>query len=563
MKKIINSLGLILLAAAAGYSAYWYVLANKAETAFKESVAEWQKENNIETVTYDSLSKEGFPSHINLRLENVKVKKHQQDSKENFEVKVDGSLTLSIPLWQKERLITSNGTTTIQSEMLSQTGLPHTLVVKGKTALALEDGNSSHFDILKNVLLQEKNTTQDMNLSFLSFKSNLEEMSFNTEINEKTPLQITSGPLDIKVNRRDYKEGQQDITYSLYTKDLQVKTPDSVEVLSTFYYNPTDMGKTQVELEGSVCYPEPGKWEDLSSNPFQPRKAEACFKLDKFSFNSEIYTSTLQNFVLSLLQDNTLWTLTFKGFAESTYTEKYDQAIRRALSVLLKSPEFAKTFVGDNPKEQEQLMNAREDIIKLIPALHEFGKITNKVDFIGSADMQNNVVEFGKFDLSAFDYIFPPYALSITTKGDFKNNFSDPNVNGLLKITRYKQLVENLTDFYNKVVQVYNKYSISKDNSVASLSPEAIKKTLTFLNEISDDPAKDTTDLRVTFVYNDQDHWKVGTLKLPEFLGKAFELYGTLVPTPAPAPVIPPQVLPAPNNSTTPKAPAAPVAPAK
>lgn len=551
MKKFINSLGLILLAAAAGYSAYWYVLANKAETAFKDSIAQWQKDNNIETFTYDSLSKEGFPSHINLRLENVKVKKTEQDNDTTYAADFGGSLTLSIPLWQKERLISTNGTTTLQSNFGAKTGAPHTLIAKGKSSLSLEDGNSTHFDILKNVFLHGNATDPDKQLSFLSFKSNLDELSIKSEINEKTPLQITSGPINIKVNKKDYKAGQQEIVYSFNSKDFQVNTPDSTEVLSLFYYNPSDMGKTNINLDGSVCYPEQSTWEELGTDPFKPRKAEACFKLDNFSLTSDLYDSNLQNFIFSLVQDNTLWTLTIKGTSDGSYTEKYDQVIRKSLSFLLKDPTFAEKFVGNDPKEQQQLIQASDDIVKLIPSLHDFGKVTNKVDFIGSADIQNNVAEKAKYDLSAFDYTLPPYALSLTSKGDFKLNFSEPNVNGVLKITRYKQMVENLIAFYNKVIQVYNKYSLSENKSIAGLNPEATKKTLVFLREISDDPTKETSDLRVTFSYNDKDQWKVGTLNLPQFLGKAFDLYGTLVPAIPPAPVIPPQTqaLPAPAKA--------------
>lgn len=552
MKKFINSLGLILLAAAAGYSAYWYVLANQAETVFKEKLTQWQKENQIESIAYDSLSKEGFPSHINLRLDNVRIKKTELGKA--IEGAIDGSLTLSRPLWQGERTITTNGTTTLIGSEEGQSHQPYKLTTKGLSTFTYEDPHANHFDILKKVVFkEEKKETQEKedknhNISFVSFKSNLEEMTFSGDINENTPLNLRSGPLNIKVQKKDYKQGQEEITFSYNQKDLTVSVPDSKEILKIFYYNPSQLGKIALEFDGSVCYPEPSNWESISSDPFHPRKAEYCVKVDRAQFTSDLGDSNVQNFILSMLQDETLWTLTLKGSSEGSQTEKYDQEVKKSLAILLKDPEYIKSFVGDDPKSIEKVKEASNDIINLIPALHEYGKITTKIDFVGTADIQNNVTEAVKFDLSAFDYTIPPYSLSLTSKGDLGKNFSDPNVTGLFKITRYKQLVEQLTAFSNKVVQVYNKYGVETGQAgLPLINAENTKQLLTFFKEISEDPAKDTTDLRVPFNFS-KGNFKVGTLGLPEFIGKALILYNQLAPqlqesppgTPAVVPPVPP-----------------------
>lgn len=531
MKKTINLLGLVLLAAIAGYGAYWYVLTNQAETQFVTQLNDWQSKNPNEKFTYDSISKEGFPGHIKLRIENPHFT--HKDESGNFEAHLKGFLTLSRSLWNNERSVETQGESTVSLPPLNnEVPNPAKISWKGYNVLTLESDKTGHFEIFKQLLSKEDN--DDEEVSFKSWASKLDEYHFSGDIDKDTPLEINGGAIDSKVFVRNYKKDQQEFVFNLAQKDLTINTPANRAILSTFLYSPSDLGKISFNLDGSLCYPDPDTLEKFASFPLSPKQAEACIKVDRFNFTSDLMNSSTQNGVLSLQQDGNKWTFTFKVASEGSYTKKYDEVIKKSFAILLKDPEFLKQYVGDDKQAQQKIIDAAPQIVELLPNGSTFGTINAKIDLLANAEINDNSVDFGSIDLRTLDYNVPPYNLNLAGKFNFKKDFTDMAGGGSFKITRYKQLIEQLTNYANKIVAVYN--DASKEAPIPSVKPDDVKKVLTFLRAVSDDPNKDGSDLRVTFSYNDNDSWKVGTLPMPDFLEKAMTLYTSLIPTAVPAP---------------------------
>ncbi len=533
MKKFVNLIGLIILAAIAGYGAYWYVLTNQAETLFKDKLAAWQKEHPNDKFTYDNISKEGFPSHIKIRIENPQYSTKDPESNGRFDIKILGSLTLSSSLWGKEKSVEALGDGTILFPPAEDVPTPPKLTWKGHNILTLESEDSGHFEIFKAVFNNGKDDEQSGKTpAFRSWKSSLSQFNFNGNIDAKTPIEVNGGPFESKIVRKEYKKDQEEIVFNFNQKDMTINAPPTAAVLSLFYYAPSDLGKVSFNVDGSLCFPSLPVIEQYASSPLSPRQAEACFKVDRADFTSDLGNSTVQNFVVSLQQDSNKWNLIFKGYSEGFYTKAYDESVRKSLGILLKDPDYLKQFVGDDKEAQKAITGSSAEIIDLLPNASAFGKVSMKLDMTGNAEIKDNVVDFGNAELRTLDYNIPPYNINLSSKANFKKNFSDPNVQGTLKVARYKQLIDQLTSYSNRVIEVYNHaYADAKNLHVPNITPDDIKKVANFLRTISDDPQKESSDLRVTFTYNTKEDWKVGTLSMPDFIEKAYLLYVSIVPT--------------------------------
>lgn len=536
MKKVVNVLGLIILAAIAGYGAYWYVLTNQAETKFKEHLAKWQEEHPNEKFTYDNISKEGFPSHIKIRIDNPQYSTKLPDTKGRLDSKLLGALTLSDSLWTKEKSIEMQGEGSITFPPTESSPTLPKLTWKGTNVLTLESNTTGHFEIFKAMFDKENeneaaNAKEDKTPSFRSLKSSLSEYHFKGHIDENTPIDVNGGPFESKITRREYKKDQEEVVFTFNQKDLTINAPPTKVVLSTLFYAPNDLGKITFNVDGSFCYPSMPVINEYASNPLHPRQAEVCFKVDRANFVSDLGKSDTQNFVLALQQDQNRWTVTLKGVSDGSYTKKYDEAVRKSLATLLKDPDYIKQFVGDDKGAQKKVMDAAPEIVDLLPEASAMGTASMKIDLTASADIKDNIVDHGSGELRTLDYTIPPYNLNLASKVNFQRNFTDPVAQGTLKIARYKQLIELLSNYSNRVITVYNNANVdSKDAPVPTVKPDDTKKVLAFLRNISDDPTKEPSDLRVTFSYNDKDLWKVGTLTMPDFLEQAMKLYISLAP---------------------------------
>lgn len=556
MKKFINVLGLVLIAVLAGFSAFWYVLANQAEQVFVAKLAQWQEEKKIEKLTYDNIYKEGFPWNINIRLENPHLVVNPLESKAKIDSVLNGSMTLTGSLWNKEYGFDINGLlTTLFPAIAEAPAKQPKLVWKGRSTFTVSGENVSHFEILKDLLLNlpfENAEDQAKHFEFVSFNTHTDEFNFTGELNEKEKIDFKGGAFDLDVWKKNYKKNQEEFNYKFSAKDFVAHFPQSGPFVRAAFFTPEELGKMTIAIDGSVCYPESKVWEEIIRNPLGHRQAEVCLKVDRFDFTSDLMTSTLKNLALILQQDNDKFTFTAKTAGEGSYTEKYTDAVRRNLTVLLKDPEFLNERVTTDAALQKRIMEHSKEIVNLVPPFDTFGKITDKLDFVASVTVLDNAVKDAKLNLAALEYHVSPYDLSITGKGEAKENLSDPVFNGALKINRYKQLIDQLSAYGNRVIEVYNIVGVQNEaDKLPIATPNEINSILTFLKAISEDPKKDSADLKVNVSYNEKDHWKIGTLNLDEFNAKFAELQQSLAPAKAageaPAePTAPQPVVPAP-----------------
>ncbi len=516
MKKIVNILVIVFIAAIAGYSAYWYVIANQAEEDFKKYLASWQNEHNSRQFTYDKITKDGFPTHINLRIENPHF------SSKELDLKTEGSLSLSVPLWSKERIISLQGDTKTRffPHSKNEKSIPK-LSWNGESTLTLSDHNITHFQILNFILFSsDENIIDSSQISFVSLKNNLNQFSFLNEADEKEPVDVKGGPFEFSVSKRSYGKDQLEYPFSLSQKDLTIQGPpvNSTEI--------ADLGTMNFDFDGSICYPDPALWASIEKAPYAPRDAELCIKLNHLNFQSDIGSSKWNNFILSLKQEQTKWTGIFKLNDNSVLTEKYETLIKKQLAAQLKDPEFKKDILNNNEELYKKIIAHQDDIIGLVPSLETIHKLDSKWDIIGTADVENQHVNKAHLTVNTVEYDVPPYQLSLSGEAQTTDGMQHPTFNGTLKIVNYKQLIEQLSAYANRVIAVYNKIQVDDKTTppLPIINPASVKSTLAFLQGISDDPNKESSDLKTTVTYSEENQWKIGTLTLNDFLEKFMQV---------------------------------------
>jgi hypothetical protein len=552
MKKI-TALLIVCALAAIAYTAYWFTAANYAEEQFLKALAQWHEQQGNDTkISYQSLTKEGFPTHVTLNLHQPELTSPSSaDQPWQLHTNIDGSLKLGGSLLSNERSASINGT---QYAVLSKPNEARTIKLQWEGDISVNgtpQRNISHFEQLKD-LVDETVKSVDPSAEWpetLNLNVDVKNALVTFSEQDRTLMTLQTGPAVINIEKTGSVDEVQKVTYNFDLKELQIDHDRSdwpentleAAYLKHLSWDPQSLGKkVDIQADGMLCFPSPHAWQAIQEKPWQPRDTRFCLTIDQGSINSSWGKQTTKDFVLDLEQKQSTYIFKADSKTEAYYTPAYDAMLAKKLLYFLRSPGFLKEFISEDHVEQEQFSKHVPELVVLLPRLHTWGNMSSTVDFSAKVDV--DYADLGEdkggetlgvkdisINLATLESRINPYTLTINAQFNSNRDLKKAEGNLNLFLSNYKQLIQQILAYNNHVSRVLRKIDIPNLPRLPIFKAEHGEHIISFVKALSEtEEDQESDDLVIKASEEDENGLKVGRLNIYEIIQKSAELGNNL-----------------------------------
>ncbi len=497
MKTRILSILIVLLIG--GYTAFWYMQAYYIENTLKQEIAKAHPDAEI---TYDSVEKSGFPFAIQISLVNPKV--HVENKALSFDV--EGKFATSWSLFARLKAIEIAGK--------SHIFVP---VKEGATRSMYHFEGNTVLDIDSIQTLGDKGKIRITNAKALSLGSDIH------------------GPFEWLADlvTCDYNVLSESHDRSVVDLDVEVRGAEArvlptgensflQELYKAFFGTIAEKsGKSTASFVVKCDMPSAAKVQELTESPLQlftKGVPPVTIELKRFD-SANVLTKDQMTARIHLGEDehNTV-VLQMTGDGSVRYFEGYREALLAAVDNVTKHvPDWQAP--EDLVELKNFLISNASQIKELVPHLERYGNI----EFFDDMFVEINKLTFNwHLGIKRLGIMCDLYGIDI--KADAQNRNSDLQVEATIALKNAQGLVDDLTGFYNKAINIANYFEKDAEKQFRVLPASAPQKIVTFLKHLSQEHDDPKGVLKIVYSYK-EGKTMIGALTLEEARAEAEALW--------------------------------------
>ncbi len=520
------------------YSALWVFQARALEKGMLDELAEISKESkNTVVLNYDRIDRSGYPFSIAFSFVNPRFSAGIEPQK--VEVGVQGDITNTFTVLGRLKNVAVDGMVNVNAPGMQQT------LFEGKASIASSfKGFIPRFII--HPLSTKKSDFEELTLSISPFKW-VSPSGVAAVTIENTVLHYQNKPssqlVDVKAN----------VMVDLPVANALMGMPTGMEepvsegtkdvvplyMLVQRAINDTLATKTNFAVDLSAEIPSQEFFSKISSTPifglFSLTLPTFSLHVKNFTSTNVLSTSTCHGRI-ALTEDNKK-TIHFQ-FGHDTKTEWSPEFYTRAMACLDEISAGAKEL---HPQDEtlkrlkELLVNHIDDVKALVPKMQLLGTQVSMSK--GSLDFNKENFNFAS-ELSKSG--LQNNLFGILLHGDAKHEGGEFAYSFTLDLLNYKELVNDLTNYFNHICVVFNQLKDSKTSMLNPLTEETKNKVLAYLQDISNTPQEADKDAHITASYV-KGELKIGTMNFFQFMQSSRAVGDAICTNVCPAPSAPQQ----------------------
>lgn len=525
--KLFKIVFTLLLLACGAYSAFWYTQSSKAEKLFKNHIDQLN-ENSPYKLKYDSIEREGFPSHFALALVNPTITEVA-----GSEVKINGKLIDHFNFRGELKSVEFDGKAHVF--LPPREGLPlSNVLVEGKMSMKSANKSLIPVEELKN--LGNVNQIMENPLKYIDLDDSVIEVS-NLKIfdAQNHSLIMSFDHLNMTLDHQAKEKIRQVIALKADLKGLIT----SHSVQNSFYGNQlsegigqlygefiqtlsSQQGKVALGLDLDLDVPNNAELQKIKERGFtwyiSHPLPELAIALNDLYQISAFGQSSLKGNLITKVEESEEESIIFNLNAEITGTQHYVDALTYAIEAVGKKAAMVDPADEIEKTLKELFVNHQKELIALIPNLLELGTLQKNIDM---AVNFNRKTLHSEIDITHFDLLSELYGIQL--HGEVKGSLMSTTGALTMDLLNYHPLIHDVRLYANKVIHLIN----TMGRQLNEISEAMEQKFLVYLREISNDPQSDAKDLQITASYLGPNS-KVGTLNILEFVQKTQGIFNEI-----------------------------------
>lgn len=504
---------IVLVTIAAGYSAMWYIQAEKARQQVEQVIAKLNEKQPF--IVYDAISISGYPKDVVVVMHKPVISgridllfktlaEHMKNEPqppepallEKFQTlpawegkfSLDGTLSLRMNALSDRYAFISNGSWQTSNTIDGVTEVTHSNPSAALTCTVELARSHGWFKMLWNVSFDRND--QQIAEDFRMLDCVIPASTIvNTGSNETL---ISNGDSRIFVSRQPKAER---VTMRVYIKSTDAEfTPAGQQWMEQYLHlftlqetlsnNFLTCGKQNAEIDFNYDGPADFKSAEKDT-PFD-------IHLSKFVLDCSKLYSTIGQFQLQNVRKGSQQNVRFLLKANSSFTPAYNamiqESVRSFIDELYKNndPDLATIKASVQQYSPEQLYTIAQPAI---PDFSSLGKLVQNIDitYQGASDMTAGDLTIADLEFSAADY-------GITSTGAAKKTTSQmfPSANITLSCANCLRMIDDITRYASRVAHV-TAYFDPKAAASMTINPNVVTGFKQFIATLSD-PAQTTSN---------------------------------------------------------------------
>lgn len=507
MKHWRHFLLLLVILCGSTFTAFWFYQANRSEKNLKESLASGPGGTKI---TYESISKSGFPFAITLSIKNPKLAS-SSILFAPFAAGCDGSIVLTYNLLGQLATVEEAPMSRLFASSLGQE-----LQIDGKWRIDISS---------------ERLPEDTLKCTLDNFKLSERDAGGLTSISQIESLQLV-----LKKKMPEYDRQILDLDFSLKGMEYFVKSnlanlqtkDDFLASLASLLYRKE--GKINYSFGLELDLPSDQILNQISESPLiLLREPLPHFGVSLRNLTAEDnFTSSKANCKISFGEEAAS-TVRLEVLLEAIW--KYSPSFYSALISLLDAVNHEAASIpiaGQDAALQELITKRIDDLKAAVPHFQDFGTIVSKLDTTAAF---NKSLFQGAVNLKEFSLLCDLYGVRL--QAGATNEGGAYSAECTVEILKAQKLLDDIVGYYNRVYKIANVLKTADAAELFQLTQPSADKIMNFLQAIST-PSADKSNLSIHIAWHNGE-MTVGNMSAADFRTATSTLWNELLQEVAPS----------------------------